>query len=30
MAIIISLIIGFVLGAITTMLISCILSAKDD
>ena len=30
MAIIISLIIGFVLGAITTMLISCIISVKDD
>lgn len=30
MAVIISLVIGFALGAITTLMISCILSAKDD
>ncbi len=30
MTVIISLIIGFVLGAITTMLISCVSAAKDD
>lgn len=30
MVIIVSLAIGFALGAMTTLIVSCMLSAKDD